>query len=50
VHEVEGRSMKEITEAMGISGRGRKGADLPRPTKIQYGLDQYFVKKAKRRK
>src|SRR5260370_37857571 len=32
VHELEGRSMKEITEAMGISGRGRKGADLPRPT------------------
>ena len=32
VHELEGRSMKEITEAMGIFGRGHKGADLPRPT------------------
>jgi len=32
VHELEGRSMKEITEAMGISVRGHKGADLPRPT------------------
>jgi hypothetical protein len=32
VHETGRRSMKEITEAMGISGRGRKGADVPRPT------------------
>ncbi len=50
LYELEGRSMKEIAVGLGISVAAVKARLFHARPKIRYELDQYFVKKAERRK
>jgi RNA polymerase sigma factor (sigma-70 family) len=48
--ELEGHSMKEIAESMGISVAAVKARIFHARPKMRHELDQYFVKRAERRK
>ena len=49
LYELEGRSMKEIAETMGISVAAVKARIFHARPKMRRELEQYFVKKAERR-
>jgi RNA polymerase sigma-70 factor (ECF subfamily) len=48
--ELEGHSMKEIAENMGISVAAVKARIFHARPKMRHELDQYFIKRAERRK
>jgi RNA polymerase sigma-70 factor (ECF subfamily) len=50
LYELEGRSMKEIAVRLGISVAAVKARLFHARPKIRHELDQYFIKKAERRK
>ncbi|HXM93908.1 MAG TPA: sigma-70 family RNA polymerase sigma factor [Candidatus Dormibacteraeota bacterium] len=50
LYELEGRSMKEIAEGLGISVAAVKARMFHARPKMRNELDQYFIKKADRRK
>jgi RNA polymerase sigma-70 factor, ECF subfamily len=50
LYELEGRSMKEIAESMGISVAAVKARLFHARPKMRHELDQYFIKRAERRK
>jgi len=50
LYELEGRSMKEIAEGMGISVAAVKARIFHARPKMRHELDQYFIKRAERRK
>jgi RNA polymerase sigma-70 factor (ECF subfamily) len=50
MYELEGRSMKEIAEGMGISVAAVKARIFHARPKMRHQLDQYFVRRAKRQK
>ena len=50
LYELEGRSMKEIAAGMGISVTAVKARIFQARPKMRYELDQYFIKRAERRK
>ena len=50
LYELEGRSMKEIAAGMGISVTAVKARIFQARPKMRHELDQYFVKRAERRK
>src|SRR5258708_18167127 len=50
LYELEGHSMKEIAEGMGISVAAVKARIFHARPKIRHELDQYFIKRAGRRK
>ncbi len=49
-YELEGRSMKEIAEGLGISVAAVKARIFHARPKMRHELDQYFIKRAERRK
>lgn len=50
LYELEGRSMKEIAEGMGISVAAVKARIFHARPKMRHELDQYLIKRAERRK
>src|ERR1700682_2650761 len=50
LYELEGRSMKEIAAGMGISVTAVKARIFQARPKMRRELDQYFIKRAERRK
>src|SRR6266849_7028745 len=50
LYELEGRSMKEIAAALGISATAVKARIFQARPKMRHELDQYFIKRAERRK
>ena len=50
LYELEGHSIKEIAEGMGISAAAVKARLFHARPKIRRELDQYFIKRAERRK
>jgi len=50
LYELEGRSMKEIAAGLGISINGVKARIFQARPKMRHELDQYFIKRAERRK